>query len=138
MHIRSTSDGKVLRVHFTEARILDELVIRQVQDELLRVLKATQEPTVVLDFRFVKSLSSSALGMLVRVHRRCKHLRTALKLCNIGEEIQKVFKIAGLDEVLRNPPTDPRGPPHRSGVVAKLKPRARRGMTARNPDPEEE
>src|SRR3972149_7960374 len=98
--IRSESDGEVLTVYFTEAKILDELVIRQVQDELIRMLEKTQEQNVLLDFRFVKFLSSSALGMLIRVNKRCKEFKIALKLCNIDKEIEKVFKITGLNKVL--------------------------------------
>jgi anti-anti-sigma factor len=98
--VRSESDGEILTVYFTEAKILDELVIRQVQDELIRMLEKTQEPNVILDFRFVKFLSSSALGMLIRVHKRCKDFKIQLKLCNIDKEIEKVFKITGLNKIL--------------------------------------
>ncbi len=98
--VRSESDGEILTVYFTEAKILDELVIRQCQDELIRMLEKTQEPNVILDFRFVKFLSSSALGMLIRVHKRCKEFKITLKLCNIDKEIEKVFKITGLNKVL--------------------------------------
>jgi anti-sigma B factor antagonist len=48
----------------------------------------------------VKFLSSSALGMLIRVHKRCKEFKITLKLCNIDKEIEKVFKITGLNKVL--------------------------------------
>jgi stage II sporulation protein AA (anti-sigma F factor antagonist) len=98
--VRSESDGEILTVYFTEAKILDELVIRQVQDELIRMLEKTQEQSVILDFRFVKFLSSSALGMLIRVNKRCKEFKIALKLCNIDKEIEKVFKITGLNKIL--------------------------------------
>jgi len=105
--VRSESDGEILTVYFTEAKILDELVIRQCQDELIRMLEKTQEPNVLLDFRFVKFLSSSALGMLIRVHKRCKDFKIALKLCNIDKEIEKVFKITGLNKILEIYPDSP-------------------------------
>jgi len=97
--VRSESDGEILTIFFTEAKILDELVIRQAQDEILRMLEKTQEPNVVLDFRFVKFLSSSALGMLIRVKKKSNDFKIQLKLCNIDAEIQKVFKITGLNKV---------------------------------------
>jgi len=97
--VRSESDGEVLTVYFTEAKILDELVIRQVQDEVIRMLEKTQEQNVILDFRFVKFLSSSALGMLIRIQKKCKDFKIALKLCHIDPEIEKVFKITGLNKV---------------------------------------
>ena len=105
--VRSESDGEILTVYFTEAKILDELVIRQCQDELIRMLEKTQEPNVILDFRFVKFLSSSALGMLIRVHKRCKDFKIDMKLCNIDKEIEKVFKITGLNKILEIYPDSP-------------------------------
>jgi anti-anti-sigma factor len=135
--VRSESDGEILTVYFTEAKILDELVIRQCQDELTRMLEKTQEQNVILDFRFVKFLSSSALGMLIRVHKRCKEFKIALKLCNIDKEIEKVFKITGLDKILAiNRGDDP--PPEPRGVLAKIKPRPSGGSAARALDPERE
>jgi anti-anti-sigma factor len=104
--VRSESDGEILTVYFTEAKILDELVIRQCQDELIRMLEKTQEPNVILDFRFVKFLSSSALGMLIRIQKRCKEFKITLKLCNIDKEIEKVFKITGLNKILDICPTN--------------------------------
>lgn len=97
--VRSESDGKILTIFFTEAKILDELVIRQAQDDVLRLLEKTQEPNVILDFRFVKFLSSSALGMLIRVQKKSKDFKIQLALCHIDAEIMKVFKITGLNKV---------------------------------------
>jgi anti-anti-sigma factor len=132
--IRSKSDGEILTIYFTEAKFLDELVIRQAQDEVLRVLEKTHEPSVVFDFRFVKFLSSSAFGMLIRVQKKSKDFKIALKLCNIDPEILKVFKITGLDKVFSIYPGDL---PEETGVFAKLKPRPSGGAALRAFDPEE-
>lgn len=132
----SRSDGEVLVVSIAEAKILDELVIRQIQEELIHVIERTHEPNVILDFQHVKFLSSSALGMLIRMHKRCKEFKIALKLSNIDKEIEKVFKITGLDKVLTIDGGEP--PPEASGVFAKLKPRPSGGTAARSLDPEEE
>jgi anti-anti-sigma factor len=136
--IRWESDGAVRRVFFTEEKILDELVIRQVQDELIQMLQKMQEPDIVLDCRFVKFLSSAALGMLIRVNKRCKEFKISLKLCNIDKEIEKVFRITGLKKILSIYPGDPPDPPEETGVFAKLKPRPPSGTTLRIFDPEDE
>jgi hypothetical protein len=86
----------------------------------------------------VEFLSSSALGMLLRVHKRCKDFEISLKLCNLGKDIEKVFKITGLNKVLDIGPPGPGDPPDESGVFAKLKPRPSGGTTARESGPEEE
>jgi anti-sigma B factor antagonist len=45
-------------------------------------------------------MSSAALGMLVRVNKKCKEFEVALKLCHVEPEIRKVFQITRLDKVL--------------------------------------
>lgn len=132
--IRSKSDGEILTICFTVAKIVDEQVIRQVQDEVLRILQKAHEPSVDLDFRFVNVLSSSALGMLIRVQKKSKDFRIALKLSNIAPQILEVFKITELDKVLSVYPGDP---PEETGVFGKLKPRPSGGTALRTFDPEE-
>jgi anti-sigma B factor antagonist len=44
-------------------------------------------------------MSSAALGMLIRLSKRCKEYKIALKLCNISPDIHQVFTITGLDKV---------------------------------------
>jgi anti-sigma B factor antagonist len=44
-------------------------------------------------------MSSAALGILVRINKKCKEYQIALKLCSIAPEIGQVFKITGLDKV---------------------------------------
>ncbi len=98
--IRSESSGEILTVYFTEAKILDEVVIQQISSALVDLIGRTEEPNVLLDFGHVRFLSSSALGMLVKINKKCKEFKITLKLCNIHKDIMEVFKITRLDKVL--------------------------------------
>jgi anti-anti-sigma factor len=114
--IHSESDGVVCTVHFDEPQMADASTIRRVQDELVRLVEEIQERCLLLDFGNVTLLSSSALGMLTRVHRRCKDFGRTMKLCNIAPDIQHVFQITGLKKVLEmdhdaDPPGTDRGRP---------------------------
>ena len=97
--LTTSSDGEILTIYFNEARILDELVIRQVQEDIIALLGKTEERCVLLDFRRVQFLSSSALGALLRIHKKCKDFKIALRMSNIAPEIMKVFKITNLDSI---------------------------------------
>jgi len=44
-------------------------------------------------------MSSTALGMLIRVTKKCKQYKIAMKLCEIAPDIRQVFKITGLEKV---------------------------------------
>jgi anti-sigma B factor antagonist len=97
--LKCISDGSVRTVFFTTARILDEMTIRGIGEELFAVLEKSEERNILLDFRAVQFMSSSALGTLIRFSKRCKEFKANLKLCGISPQIFQVFKITGLDKV---------------------------------------
>ena len=97
--LESTSNGKVRIVRFTVDRIVDELKMRSLGDELLGVLNTRAENNILLDFQGVQFLSSSALGVLIRFYKWCKQVKVKLKLCSIGPDILEVFKITNLHKV---------------------------------------
>ena len=94
------SDGEILTVHFTYAKILEETVIQQISAALLALIDKSSEKNFLLDFNHVGFLSSSALGGLLKVNKKCKEFKINLKLCNIHPDIMQVFKITRLDKVL--------------------------------------
>jgi len=97
--IKPESNGEILTIHICELRLLDEMTIQQVYKEILSVLEKTQEPNVLLHFGRVSFMSSSALGMLIRLHKKCKEFKVGLKLSNISPNIREVFKITGLEKI---------------------------------------
>lgn len=99
-YLKTVSDGSVLRICFTEAKILDALLIQELQDELLPLVENAKEPNILLDFRTVTFMSSAALGSIIRVHKRCKQRGKRLKLCCIAPDIREVFAITTLDTML--------------------------------------
>jgi anti-sigma B factor antagonist len=97
--IKPESNGDILTIHINEPRLLDELTIQELYRDLLSVVEKTQEPKVLLNFAHVNFMSSSALGMLIRINKKCKEYKIALKLSNISPNIREVFKITGLERV---------------------------------------
>ena len=93
-----TKDG-ILTVVFDDARILDETKLEELGRELTEMLNKTTEERVILDFRNVKFMSSSMLGKLVLVQKKCKEFKAHLKMCGISPEIREVFKITKLDKL---------------------------------------
>jgi anti-anti-sigma factor len=81
------------------ARFVDAAVIEQCYREIVELLEKTEESCVLLHFGRVGFMSSAALGMLIRVQKKCKEFEISLKLCNISPDISEVFKITGLNKV---------------------------------------
>ena len=99
MSITSATKDGILTIYFLEARILDEAQLEQLAQDVLAELDKTTEERVILDFQNVKFMSSSMLGKLVQIHKKCKEFKVKLKLCSIDKDILEVFKITKLDKL---------------------------------------
>ena len=97
--IKSEVKGEIRVIFVDVARFVDGAVIEQCYREIVELLEKTDESCVLLHFGRVGFMSSSALGMLIRVQKKCKEFEIALKLCNISPDISEVFKITGLNKV---------------------------------------
>ncbi len=98
-NLKSQTDGNILLVYFTEARILDEATIQKIDDELNALMERTEQEHILLDFRCVRFMSSAMLGKLIRFHKKCKEFKVKLKMCSIAPEILEVFKMTRLNKV---------------------------------------
>lgn len=106
MTLTSYSQDGILTVCFTDARILDETTLEQLGTDLIALINKTSEERLILDFRNVQFMSSSMLGKLVQVEKKCKEFKVKLKLCSISPDIRQVFKITRLDKLFEIEPDD--------------------------------
>jgi microcystin synthetase protein McyG len=97
--IKDEPRGEVRVLTIDTAQLVDSTAIEQCYREILAVLNRCEESFVLLDFSRVTFMSSMALGMLVRVNKRCKEFKAALRLCGIAPDIREVFKITGMDKI---------------------------------------
>ena len=98
------TDG-VTVVLLSDQRILDELSISEIGNGLTEIIEQADSPKMVINFSKVTNMSSSALGMLITLHKRAREAGGELRLCNIQPTIQEVFKITRLDEIFKIFPT---------------------------------
>jgi anti-anti-sigma factor len=98
--IKHDLKGETRLLIIDEARLLDPPTIDQCYREIVEVLDKVEESYVLLHFGRVTFMSSSALGMLIRVQKKCKEYKVTLKLSNIAPDIRQVFKITALDKIL--------------------------------------
>lgn len=89
----------ILVVRFTAPRIVQEEEIQSAFEQLQQLLDEKGGREVVLDFRKVQFLSSSALGRLILLQKKLASAKGRLVLCGIAKEIFEVFKITKLDKV---------------------------------------
>ena len=94
----SETDG-VTVARFTERKMLDEMAIAEIGQELSSLIADRRSPKLVLDFSGVSHMSSSALGMLITLHKRMKDKDGQLRLACIESKIYEVFVITRLNEI---------------------------------------
>jgi len=99
MSVVNYSKDGILTICLTDARLTDESKLEQLGTELIKQLNETTEERVILDFHNVQFMSSSMLGKLVQVQKKCKEFKVQLKLAAISPDIRQVFKITKLDKL---------------------------------------
>ena len=86
-------------VTFEEGTILEDQQIRKLDRALMPLISTNPDKRLVLDFAKVKFVSSSLLGLLVKVHKRVIEAGGHLQLCNIDGKLRRVFEITQLVDV---------------------------------------
>jgi len=99
--IRISTEPECTRVEFTEKHVIDEVVIRQIGNELTKLVDSSPRPRLVVSFTGVEHLSSAALGTLLTVMNRVRAKDGQLRLCDIAPQILQIFEITKLNKVLR-------------------------------------
>lgn len=98
-HIIVTKNNGINVIEFNDRKILDELAIRELGEQLQDVAESQDGVRILLNFQNVEHLSSAALGMLITLDQRVKERKGALKLSNINPQIYEVFKITRLNKL---------------------------------------
>ena len=98
-NLKITKEGDVYMVEFEDRKILDELSITQIGEQLSELVSSNPGIRLLLNFKNVEHLSSAALGTLITLEKQVKEERGRLKLSNIRPQIFEVFKITRLNRL---------------------------------------
>ena len=97
--LKVAAEGDVTVVEVTDRKILDEVNIGQIGEQLNLLVAKADVPKIVVDFANVSHMSSSALGILITLHKRVREKKGQLGLCNVQPAIYEVFVITRLNEI---------------------------------------
>jgi len=98
-HLSVSSKDGICFVEFADRKILEEISINQIGEELATLVEDHRPVNLLLDFRNVEHLSSAALGMLITLNKRVSGQKGQLKLSGINPQIFEVFKITRLHKI---------------------------------------
>lgn len=95
-HIRTEMRDGVRIVRFTASRMLDEMQIQEIAQEL-GTLVDSNGPRLLVDFTGVEFITSAMLGKLISLQRKVRQQSGMFGFCSIGEQVMEVFKVSKLD-----------------------------------------
>lgn len=98
-HLKITRSDSVHVVHFADRKILDELCITEIGDELNALVAKNAGIQLLISFRNVEHLSSAALGMLISLHKEIEKVTGRMHLSDIAPPIFEVFKMTRLNKL---------------------------------------
>ncbi len=91
--------GNVTIAILTEEKILQEVDIQDLENSIMALIEQVSGINLIINFCNIKFLTSSALGLLIRVIKKMHETGGKLKLCSIDPKILEVFTITRLDKV---------------------------------------
>jgi anti-sigma B factor antagonist len=101
LHLKVRNSNGVHVVEFVDRKILEEIMIHEIADELMRLAEARPSINLLLSFKNVEHLSSAALGMLITLNKKVSDKAGQLRLSDITPQIYEVFKITGLKKIFQ-------------------------------------
>lgn len=99
--IETEEVGDVTVVRFVDRRILDELSIQQIGDQLYSLVDDERRTKILLDFGTVEYLSSAVLGRLLNLKKKMDKVKGQLCLCRIKPDLLFIFVQTKLDKVFK-------------------------------------
>ena len=89
----------VVVVAIDREKILEEKDVASLEATFTPLIEENDPVKMVIDFSKVEYLSSSVLGLLIRLSSTIKDKGGSMCLCNISSRIFGIFKITRLDKV---------------------------------------
>lgn len=98
-HLRVNDLTKAVVVEFADRKILEELSIVEIGDELTHLTDAFPGRVLIISFGNVDHLSSATLGLLIKLREQVARTKGHLVLADIRPQIYEVFKITKLNRL---------------------------------------
>ena len=91
--------GQVIIATLEDEKILDDTQLQSLEGSFMPLIEQNNGIQLIIDFTKVKFLTSSVLGLLIRISKKIYESDGTLRLCSINPKIKEVFKITRLDKI---------------------------------------
>jgi anti-sigma B factor antagonist len=87
-------------IEFRDRRLIDAVHIEKLGKQILDLIAKQRTPRVVLSFKSVEFLSSTALNALIQIENAIRQKKGQLRLADLDAQLQKVFTMMKLQKVM--------------------------------------
>lgn len=91
--------GPIAVATLADEKILEEQQLQSLEGSFMPLIEKNPQIQLIIDFSNVKFLTSSVLGLLIRISKKVYETKGTLRLCAIAPKIQEIFKITRLDKI---------------------------------------
>jgi anti-sigma B factor antagonist len=91
--------GNIVVATLTDEKILEDTQIQGLEGSFMPLIDQNDHIQLIVDFSNVKFLTSSVLGLLIRISKKVYEQGGKLRLCGIDPKIMEVFRITRLDKI---------------------------------------
>lgn len=85
---------------FVDERIVDDIVIQSVGEQLYNLVERDGHKRLLLNFSNVKFMASAVIAKLFTLHKKVQQAKGKVKFCCIDPDLRVVFKITGLERIV--------------------------------------
>jgi len=89
--------GSVAVVYFTDTKILEEMQIKWLGNELYALVDNQFKVFIIVNFQNVERFSTALLGKLIGLKKKVAASKGDVRLCCIPPNIMEIFSVTGLD-----------------------------------------
>ena len=86
---------------FVDERLVDDLVIKEVGDQLNKLVDTDGHTNLLLNFSNVKFMASQVIAKLFMLNKKIQQAKGQLKFCSIDSELRDIFKMTGLERMVK-------------------------------------
>ncbi len=90
----------IYTVDLMESRIVDQLAIAGINEELKALAEKAGRAKIILNFANVTHVSSAMIGVVMTLHKQCKKGGGDLRIAALNDNIMTVFKLCKLDKMM--------------------------------------
>lgn len=98
-NLRVEFHGSIVVATLTDEKILEESQLKGLEGSFMPLIAQTPSIQLIVDFSNVQFLTSSVLGLLIRISKKIYETQGKLRLCSINPKILEIFRITRLDKI---------------------------------------